>query len=296
MKTEEGRKSIMSGHLGLRCSSAALCGLSVGAPFPLSRVISFHQAFTHKNKDLIQGMVQVAAQGARRLTAPEQANPNVQHFLKTPASEWLLTCGELTFSNPTPGWKAAVPSKRRKRSSKPPAAEGSPPEGSSQGSSPGGPLVGSSQGSSPGGLAPEAAAGWWEEPEHQDGGASILHMAMTLYGSRRLRGQQGLGQADMEFLNGPGSVYLATLTGPIHQVHHQPGVISDALPIEGFGPCSVTVQMRTALFPACQSRLRDTTPAPRAFFELLAEAFRQGLAQGGWQLPSLRECQAFAAE
>jgi len=273
-KTEEGRKFIMAGHLGMRCSSGSMCQLSVVAPFPLSRMVFFHQAFTFKNKDLVRDTVSVAMQGARRLAGEELANPNVQHFLRTPVSEWLLTCAELCVSNPTPEWSASLeapPVKRRKTAS--PEA-GSPQEAAAR----------------------EAAAGWWAEAEHQDGGASILHMAVTLYGRRRLRCVQGAGEADMEFLNLPGSVYLGSLTGPVHQVHHVPGAVGDSLPIDGLGPCSVTVQTRTALFPACQSRLRKTSPAPRAFFQCLAEAFRQGLARGDWQLPSLRECQAFAAE
>lgn len=36
----------------------------------------------------------------------------------------------------------------------------------------------------------------WEEPEHKDGGASILHMGMTLYGRRDLRCQRGEGATD----------------------------------------------------------------------------------------------------
>ena len=36
-------------------------------------------------------------------------------------------------------------------------------------------------------------AGYWEEPCHLDGGASVLHMGMTLYGRRDLRLEQGTG-------------------------------------------------------------------------------------------------------
>ena len=34
---------------------------------------------------------------------------------------------------------------------------------------------------------------WWEEPEHKDGAASVLHMGMTLYGRRLLRCQRAKG-------------------------------------------------------------------------------------------------------
>ena len=34
---------------------------------------------------------------------------------------------------------------------------------------------------------------WWEEPQHKDGAASVLHMGMTLYGRRLLRCQRAKG-------------------------------------------------------------------------------------------------------
>jgi len=37
------------------------------------------------------------------------------------------------------------------------------------------------------------ASGLWEEALHQDGGASVLHMGVTLFGRRRVRFVQGEG-------------------------------------------------------------------------------------------------------
>jgi hypothetical protein len=38
------------------------------------------------------------------------------------------------------------------------------------------------------------ASGQWEEEQHLDGGASILHMGMTIYGRRALICEQGAGE------------------------------------------------------------------------------------------------------
>lgn len=103
------------------------------------------------------------------------------------------------------------------------------------------------------------------------------------------------GEPDTTLMNIPGTVYLGPVTGPRHQVHHEPFADGEALLIEGLGSCSVTVMLRCALFAKCRSRLRNVSPTPREFFELLADTFREGLAGGTWQLPTLQECQVFAA-
>jgi hypothetical protein len=76
------------------------------------------------------------------------------------------------------------------------------------------------------------------------------------------------------------------------EVHHQEGLIDEMLEIDGLGPCSVAVMLRTGLFPHCRSRQRNTTPSPPWFFVCLAESFRQALANKKWRLPSLKQCYA----
>ena len=44
----------------------------------------------------------------------------------------------------------------------------------------------------------------WEEPEHKDGGASVLHMGMTLYGRRQLRCQRAEGASGFRGVGGTG--------------------------------------------------------------------------------------------
>lgn len=56
------------------------------------------------------------------------------------------------------------------------------------------------------------------------------------------------------------------------------------------GNLSVTVMLRTSLFPYNRARLRNTTPSPRPFFELLAETFRAYSVEMPWRLPTLAEC------
>ena len=132
--------------------------------------------------------------------------------------------------------------------------------------------------------------GFWAEPEHQDGGASVMHLAFTLYGRRRLTCRQTGNLEDVAFVNVPGTVYLGQLTGPRHQVTHEKGEPDEYLEVPGLGRCSVAVMMRTALFPKNRARLRDTSPSPRPLFEVLHRCFREALAEMTILLPSLPAC------
>ena len=134
--------------------------------------------------------------------------------------------------------------------------------------------------------------GFWDEPEHKDGGASVMHVGLTLYGRRALACRRDHGLPDVIVSNAPGTVYMGQLTGPVHQVSHQEAPESDLLEVPGLGRVAVSVMMRTALFAFNRARLRNNTPSPLACFEALARCFREGLATATLRLPDLAECQA----
>jgi hypothetical protein len=136
----------------------------------------------------------------------------------------------------------------------------------------------------------DTAAGLWAEPEHLDGGASIMHLGLTLFGRRNLVCRQGLGLSDVSIPNVPGAVCCGQLTGPLHLVTHELAEDHELLHVPGLGRLGVNVMMRTALFPFNRARLRNTTPSPQALFEALARSFRETLASMEFRLPSLREC------
>ena len=138
--------------------------------------------------------------------------------------------------------------------------------------------------------------GFWAEPEHQDGGASVMHVGVTLYGRRRCERRQGFGLPDVVVPNAPGTVYTGQLTGPTHQVHHEASAAGELLEVPGLGLCGVNVMLRTALFSFNRSRGRATTPSPQVFWEVLVRSLREGFARGEWKLPSLADCIAVSAD
>ena len=138
--------------------------------------------------------------------------------------------------------------------------------------------------------------GFWAEPLHMDGGASVMHWGLTLYGRRRLTCHQPHDLEDIHIENGPGTIYMGQLTGPRHQVTHMAAEPDELLELPGLGHCGVNIMMRTALFPYNRARLRDTTPSPQPFFEVLARCLREAMAQYAFRLPSLAECLAATQE
>ena len=92
--------------------------------------------------------------------------------------------------------------------------------------------------------------------------------------------------------NVPGTVYVGCLTGPEHQVCHLPCRDDELLDVPGLGACSLTLMLRTALFPGCRSRVRNTTPAPPQLLHVIAEVCSRTFATEEFRFPTLRECEA----
>ena len=124
-----------------------------------------------------------------------------------------------------------------------------------------------------------------EESCHHDGGASVLHMGVTLYGRRRVRCFTLDRHGEFEdFEQVPGSVYLGTLTGPLHEVHHD-------LPHSPTETClehSVSIMIRTSLFP--HNRQRAMNVPPDAILKRLAQTFSESLRDLPWRMPGLATC------
>ena len=132
--------------------------------------------------------------------------------------------------------------------------------------------------------AGDATNGFWTEPRHTDGGASVLHLGLTLFGRRSVHLEQSDDKPIVRLDCQPGHVYLATLTGPWHWAAH-----TAAEPDELWGDgLTVTVMCRTALFGKFRARGRTTTPNPEAFFRTLTTSFAKSLLSGVFRLPTLK--------
>ena len=128
-----------------------------------------------------------------------------------------------------------------------------------------------------------------KEPRHFDGGASVLHIGITLYGRRHLlffEGKDKEGRLMETMCLGPGSVYFGTVTGGMHSVAHQP----PRLQHEVLDEHSITVMIRTTLFPGVGARRMKRLPLPAPMFAALASSFVASLSKEPFLLPRLEEC------
>ena len=93
----------------------------------------------------------------------------------------------------------------------------------------------------------------------------------------------------MRVPNSTGTFYIGNLTGPRHQVIHRRCEDHDLPLIPGLGRRSVTIMMRTGLFPYSWSRYMNAIPKPRALWVCLKNHMVEALQKPGLRLPSLEE-------
>ena len=127
-----------------------------------------------------------------------------------------------------------------------------------------------------------------EEEEHKDGPMSIFHGGLTLGGARDLFcNVEGFGRVRVP--NSTGTFYMGNLTGPRRQVIHRGCEDHDLPLIPGLGRRSVTIMIRTGLFPLERSRYKNGLPKPRALWVCLKNHMVEALQKPGLRLPTLEE-------
>ena len=128
-----------------------------------------------------------------------------------------------------------------------------------------------------------------DEPSHFDGGASLIHMGLTLYG--RCRMECHLAENIVEpFVFTPGNVYAGNLCAAEHQVIHESDHDrSDSLEVEGTS-LKITVMLRTSLFGAGYGRTIKTPPSPKVVYERANCVVAQHLRDHSLKLPSFEAC------
>ena len=140
------------------------------------------------------------------------------------------------------------------------------------------------------------------EEMHHDGAASVLHLGATFWGRRTVTFKQEeitatttrhlsqLAGPDVVVPCWPGHVYLGGVTGARHQVQHPEYDDADMWTGSGFGPCSVAIMCRCAVWPN-RGRNMFQTPGPKHVFDAVTTCCRNFLARSTLRAPTLAECQ-----
>ncbi len=129
-----------------------------------------------------------------------------------------------------------------------------------------------------------------EDWKHIDGGASLLHLGLGLFGHRVVKHWEGKGLGTPhEVHEAPGSVYVSMPAVFWHQVEHRDAAKDENLmDFAEMGPCKVAVQLRCDLFP--HDRGRNKMPK---IGDAPAKAVVQPwLSQSTLLLPDLTDCKA----
>ena len=133
----------------------------------------------------------------------------------------------------------------------------------------------------------ERQDGW-----HTDGGTSLLHAALTLFGARRVDVECGEGGGCISLHQKPGSFYVGNMCALKHHVvhhAHSTGTYGD-----GDIPVQIAVMLRSDYFRAARARRINATPGPAELFRIVNAETAKQLAEQPLYLPGLAEVQAEA--
>ena len=128
------------------------------------------------------------------------------------------------------------------------------------------------------------------DPLHYDGGASFIHVGLTLWGKRKLVLKQTDGE-DVTVQTHPGHIYVGCLCAAEHQVLHEEGSSDQDLLQHGtHGPLEVALMLRSRIFRGTRASTAARGPNPKLVWETANDCVQKSLQEGTWALPSLEDC------
>ena len=129
-----------------------------------------------------------------------------------------------------------------------------------------------------------------EDGWHTDGGASLLHAGLTLFGTRTL--QVSFGDSTMEtFEQRPGSFYVGNMCAMMHNVAHgetSPGSFKLPGDVSPWGQeVQITAMFRSDLFRAGRARRINATPTPEVLHQTVGPIVARHLCEHSFPLPDI---------
>lgn len=129
------------------------------------------------------------------------------------------------------------------------------------------------------------------DPEHFDGGASVLLAVLTIYGERGVQ-----FYVDDDWLTSaldqcPGDFYVASGSSARHRVHHyaHPGNLFRERGGGGDVGVKIVVMFRSDLFAGNRSRCQATKPAPGAVFDVVNGCVARKIARQPLVVPTMED-------
>ena len=129
------------------------------------------------------------------------------------------------------------------------------------------------------------------DPEHFDGGASLLHAGLTIFGTRHVEVKAAESAADKWDVlpQSAGSFYMGNLCAAWHRVRHldrkEAGTLCGAA-----GKVHIAVMLRTDVFREERARSMSTKPTPCRVFDIVNQVVASSLATDPLHFPDLGTC------
>ena len=124
------------------------------------------------------------------------------------------------------------------------------------------------------------------DPKHFDGGASLLHMGLTVFGRRFVECWMKCGTS-VQFEQVPGSVYVSNMCAIEHQVCHCTPNADQQLGPEGF---EITVMFRSDVFRNTRARMSKCKLSPTDVFDIVNRIVAAQLGEHPMMLPAFARC------
>ena len=123
-----------------------------------------------------------------------------------------------------------------------------------------------------------------EDGWHTDGGASLLHASLTVFGNRQVQVKLEDGRC-ISLPQRPGSFYIGSMCALEHNVQHSEH------PVGCYGEPSeqvqIAVMLRCDVFRAARARKKNCTPGPAEVFRIVNDEVAKHLAEQALSLPDL---------
>ena len=130
-------------------------------------------------------------------------------------------------------------------------------------------------------------AGKRAEEWHTDGGASLLHGGLTIFGSRVVEVRTEGRDDCISLVQRPGSFYIGNFTALEHRVVHRErseGSFGEGPPSEQI---EIAVMLRSDVFREARARVINSTPGPAETFHLVNREVARHIAERQFYLPDL---------
>ena len=124
-----------------------------------------------------------------------------------------------------------------------------------------------------------------EEAWHTDGGASLLHASLTLFGSRAVQMRVGEDSRMISLAQKPGSFYVGNMCAVEHNVKHS--AESQGSLGEGCEQVQIAVMLRTDVFRNARARKINCTPGPGELYRVVNAETAKHLAETPLYMPDL---------